>query len=211
MTALAAFWSRVDTSAGIYACWPWLGATNKKGYGRLRWRGRDAKAHRVALEIKLGRPVTSGLYACHTCDNSPCVNPAHLFEATSSENARDMVAKGRQRRRGTHCRRGHEMTGDNVLWINTTRRYCRTCRHKRERPGWTLAGGRRPTWRKPRASDRAPRSVADLFPDSALGVRERGVPGQRSSTAPGTRARRLRAVEASHGVLAITTAGRATG
>lgn len=50
---------------------------------------RLGPAHRVALEIKLGRPLRRGRIACHTCLNKWCGNPAHLYEGTYSQNSSD--------------------------------------------------------------------------------------------------------------------------
>src|SRR4051794_1324537 len=44
-------------------------------------------AHRADPEGKL---------VCHTCDNPPCVNPAHLFVGTDKDNAQDRERKGRR-------------------------------------------------------------------------------------------------------------------
>lgn len=98
-TALERFWQQVDTSAGLLGCWPWQGAKSGPGYGVLAGDdGRNVAAHRLSLEISLGRSLGPGMCACHDCpggDDRGCVNPAHLFEGTRGDNNRDMVAKGR--------------------------------------------------------------------------------------------------------------------
>ena len=33
------FWSKVDSSSGIDACWPWIGKLDN-GYGVLKWKGK---------------------------------------------------------------------------------------------------------------------------------------------------------------------------
>lgn len=90
----ARFWSKVDRSAGPDACWPWTGATHQ-GYGWFRLRDESVAASRFAWSLVNG-PIPDGLYVCHSCDNRPCCNPAHLWLGTHADNVRDMFAKGRQ-------------------------------------------------------------------------------------------------------------------
>lgn len=89
------FWSKVDRSAGPEGCWIWTASLHKAGYGQIRWRDSVVGAHRVAYELASGRMVPDGLFVCHSCDNPPCVNPAHLWLGDTSANSADMVAKGR--------------------------------------------------------------------------------------------------------------------
>ena len=90
------FWSRVDRSAGVEACWLWLGTINKDGYGFSHHarEKRPVGVHRIAYELEFGIPSAQVL---HSCDNPPCCNPSHLFSGTQLDNIRDMIAKGRNR------------------------------------------------------------------------------------------------------------------
>ncbi len=72
-------------------CILWKGARDRDGYGQLD----NKKAPRVSYELLVG-PIPDGMLICHTCDNPPCINPAHLFPGTQKRNSADMVAKGRQ-------------------------------------------------------------------------------------------------------------------
>lgn len=76
-------------------CWEWTGTRNNRGYGVITVNRRRVYVHRLSLEGALGRPLGDGMEAAHRCDNPPCCNPAHLFEATHRENMLDSSAKGR--------------------------------------------------------------------------------------------------------------------
>jgi hypothetical protein len=82
-------------------CWPWIGTRDKDGYGRFKHRGKNYRASRVAWEREHGN-IPEGLLVCHTCDNPPCVNPAHLFLGTPQENMDDKCTKSRQAKGDSH-------------------------------------------------------------------------------------------------------------
>lgn len=156
------FWSRVDRSPGYGphgTCWRWTGGTDGR-YGQI-WRdGKRVRAHRASWEMALGTPFPPEKDACHHCDTPLCVNPAHVFPGTPSENAIDAVRKGRvvtpAMRDGwvpwnaglPSCKRGHAFTPENTI-RKGVRRSCRTCQRqhqarydakRRGRDGSTPAG-----------------------------------------------------------------------
>lgn len=110
-----------------------------KGYGKF-WLGKRASvsAHRVAWQIANGPipdegPGHHGWCVCHRCDNPLCVNPDHLFLGSNLDNQRDKAAKGRARGQSqTRCKRGHELSGDN-LRMRGTKRVCVACNAERGR------------------------------------------------------------------------------
>lgn len=87
------FWARVQRGE-TSKCWLWTGGRTYQGYGRVSWRGKKTAAHRVALALIDGL-WDSHLRVCHSCDNPPCCNPAHLWRGTDADNVHDMHRKGR--------------------------------------------------------------------------------------------------------------------
>jgi len=115
----------------------WRARDKRWGYGRCqvkRFGKRINKAHILAWIDAHGRLPSEGALICHTCDNPPCVNPAHLYEGTHQSNMDDKVARGRHsngQREKTSCSHGHEFTPENTyLWNG--QRYCRRCRVVRQ-------------------------------------------------------------------------------
>ena len=90
-----AFWSKVDSSGGPNACWPWLASVDPEGYGFCCRYGKTVRAHRVAWELEHGL-LSLAEVVRHTCDNPPCCNPTHLLKGTVYDNVADRVLRNRQ-------------------------------------------------------------------------------------------------------------------
>jgi hypothetical protein len=93
------FWAKVDV-AGVQQCWRWTAARDPHGYGRFSVGGRSGGmvlAHRFSLSLVVDVP--SDACVLHSCDNPPCVNPAHLSVGNHEQNMDQMARRLRQGRR----------------------------------------------------------------------------------------------------------------
>ena len=97
------FWSLVD-KRGPDQCWEWQGDL-RDGYGTFYWQGRMTGAHELAVTFTTGER-RGALDTCHSCDNPPCCNPAHLRFGTRQDNVDDCTSRDRHARgdRNGHAR-----------------------------------------------------------------------------------------------------------
>lgn len=97
-----AFWNKVNKDGAIHPynpelgkCWEWIGAHHRQGYGSFGIDGKTLLAHRVSWLYTYGK-LLDDLCILHSCDNTNCVRPSHLFIGTQLINVQDKVNKGRQ-------------------------------------------------------------------------------------------------------------------
>lgn len=76
-------------------CWEWRGRASDTEYGRVMYKGKGLVVTRVVMERETRSKIPRGLVVRHKCDNPPCINPEHLELGTVSQNAIDMVERGR--------------------------------------------------------------------------------------------------------------------
>lgn len=77
----------------------------------MRISGRIKTAHRMAWILYRGT-IPKGVNVLHTCDDSICVNPDHLYLGTLANNMEDMV----KRRRNPVIK----LTPENVAFIKSS-------------------------------------------------------------------------------------------
>lgn len=89
------FWRHVDRRDDG-ACWPWMGRSDKDGYGSIKLtdgKHRTVRAHRFSFLLH-GGELTAGQAVLHRCGNPACVNPNHLYAGDHNANMADRKAAG---------------------------------------------------------------------------------------------------------------------
>lgn len=133
------FYAKVEVTG---FCWHWRGSLNENGYGMSYLGGGRQLAHRRMYELLVG-PIPEGLTLDHLCRIRFCVNPDHLEPVTLLENlarakrfrnlAHTHTRAHKAKRLAGHCRKGHELTPDNVLLSarpsGIVRKKCKACQH----------------------------------------------------------------------------------
>lgn len=121
------FWYRVEVHQPS-GCWQWRGTIERWGYGQFSLGKKAGKfrAHRVAYSVLIG-PVPDGMQLDHLCRNNGCVNPDHLQVTTGRINTLRGYGTSGMNARKTHCKRGHELSGDNIYQYGN-RRSCKLCK-----------------------------------------------------------------------------------
>lgn len=97
-----------DSFYNASPCWIWTGKKdiNRSGmpypvmtmrYKRGPRKGKvyNARVHRESVKFFNGKRVTPRMVVLHLCNNTLCVNPAHLLGGSQKQNVRQCVKDGR--------------------------------------------------------------------------------------------------------------------
>ena len=132
MGRFAARLLRPATANPETGCWEWPSPRlNRDGYGQIKFIRRFMTAQRASHVLFIG-PIPDGAEVDHLCRNRACINPAHLEAVSRRENILRGNNQAALNARKTHCKRGHPLSGDNLVLVQTGKqrvaRGCKTCR-----------------------------------------------------------------------------------
>lgn len=94
---------------------------------------RRVQVHRIVCRAFHGEPSEDRPFALHRDDVGTNNKASNLYWGSPRDNQLDRVRNGNHYTSMTHCRRGHELSPDNVYRqpSKPTVRYCRSCRKMR--------------------------------------------------------------------------------
>lgn len=126
LTLIERFYQKVDQQPD--GCHIWTGR-KIRGYGVFDFKGGSQLAHRWIYEQKVG-PIPEGYHLDHTCQNPPCVNPAHLQPVSPNEHP-VLHARRRDFASTWQCAKGHPISERYVTKLGQWR--CRICDSERRK------------------------------------------------------------------------------
>ena len=112
-----------DYAPHLGPCWIWTGKLNRDGYGPT--------STRRAMYRRAKGSIPDGYELDHLCRVRACMNPDHLEPVTRRENVLRGTSFAAVNAAKTHCKNGHELSGENVHIRPSGWRACRTCKRER--------------------------------------------------------------------------------
>lgn len=91
---------------------------NCEGYGKVRLNGKTVSVHRLIYSVKVG-PIPEGIDVLHSCSNTRCGEPTHLFLGTYVDHIALKVQKGRAAKKLT-LPQVQEIK--RLYWVGTTQK-----------------------------------------------------------------------------------------
>lgn len=132
---LTALWAKINKSWPRWRglpCWLWTGYLTTRGYGRTSWEGKLRLVHNLIYELQNGK-IPAGLEPDHLCPRKNCCRPGHIEPVPHRKNVLRGRAPAAVNARKTHCKRGHQLSGDNLYDRGPHHRACRLCHRLRAR------------------------------------------------------------------------------
>jgi hypothetical protein len=124
--------TEIDKSSAT-GCWRYPNKPNNNGYVEIRFNTVKTVSHRLVWQFLRG-PIPDAFVLDHLCRNRTCCNPDHLEIVTEQVNILRGIGNAAENAKKTHCPRGHEYSGENVIIYKDRKRHCRTCERNWKQP-----------------------------------------------------------------------------
>lgn len=112
-------------------CHVFTGSLDSDGYGYVSINRKTVRVHRWYWEQGRG-PIPAGMVIDHECRNRACCNVKHLRLVTATVNVTEnSISPAALNAMKTHCKRGHPLSGGNLIIEKSGNRQCRTCTNAR--------------------------------------------------------------------------------
>lgn len=113
--------------------WKWQGELHQtNGRAIIRVGNVRHNVSRILLELSQG--ALGAFHALHRCKDKTCVNLAHLYAGTPSQNMMDSVKDGTHTNAAKQtCPQGHQYDADHTRKNGRIERRCLTCRREQDK------------------------------------------------------------------------------